>query len=70
MFTDLVTPTTDGLSGADAPTEPIKVGTTIPEVFHTQDTQSEMEFNSKSDQEWHTREPSTGMNTLEEVNID
>lgn len=70
MFTELETPTTDGLSGTDATTEPIKVGTTIPEVFHTQDTQSETEFNSKSDQEWHTTEPSTGMNTLEEVNID
>lgn len=70
MFMDLVTLTEDGLSGADAPIKPIKVGTTIPEVFHTQDTQSIMEFNSKSDQEWPTTEPSTGMNTLEEVNSD
>lgn len=70
MFTVLVTLTTDGLSGTDATMEPIKVGTTIPEVFHTQDTQSEMEFNSKSDQEWHTTEPSTGMNTLEDLNTD
>jgi len=70
MFTVLTTLTTDMLSGGNAITVPIKVGSSIELVTDTQDTHLLAELNSKSSQECQPTELSSGMNILDQTNSD
>lgn len=70
MFTELSIDTINGPNTGHATTVLTKLGTLIKLDTHTQDNHWLMDKDSKSDQEWLDSEPSSGMNTLEDLNID
>jgi hypothetical protein len=70
MFTVPTTLITDMLSGGNAITVPIKVGSSIELVTDIQDTHLLAELNSKSSQECQPTELSSGMSILVETNSD
>jgi len=62
--------TTDTLSGTSATTERTKDGGSIEEESTIQNTHWLPELSSKSSQEWHTLEPSSGTSISDLTNSD